>query len=621
MNHFFFLSVYLLVCGCMSASIAQNDIQITINTSLERKPISPYIYGSNGQSDDHDENITARRLGGNRLTGYNWENNASNAGSDWEHSSDNYLPWLAGIPTSEENTPGIVLTSFHDTSLAMNAYSLLTLQMAGYVARDRNGSVSEAEAAPSSRWARIVNKKNGPFTTQPNLNDDVIYTDEFLSLLLGRYGSAGSSTGIKAYSLDNEPALWAHTHPRIVRSPIAVKDLIARSIDLAGTIKRMDAAAEVFGPAMYGFQEYRTLQDAPDWNEYQNFYPWFVHVYLDSMRHASEKAGTRLLDVLDVHWYPEPQGVYAGETSPSVADARMQAPRSLWDSSYTENSWIGQWFSPVAILHSLKAAINVYYPGTKLAVTEYDYGAPNHISGGIAQADALGIFGRYGVYFASHWGALDGYISSAYKLFRNYDGQRSAFAATSVYAETNNNEKTSVYASVDDNNVLHIILLSKAANTPLTTLLTLDGDARGRMYSTPEVWKFDASNPTITRDTFAGTLTDSTLSMTLAPLAAYHVVLRPTATSVGNTQVHKNGQHTIRTVSTDDGITVFYTVPPSMPAVLTLTDMMGRIVYSSERTTAEDRVQIPVHSLSSGLYFASIRSGTGMASTTIMITR
>ena len=33
---------------------------------------------------------TVRRMGGNRQTGYNWENNASNAGSDYEHQSDEW---------------------------------------------------------------------------------------------------------------------------------------------------------------------------------------------------------------------------------------------------------------------------------------------------------------------------------------------------------------------------------------------------------------------------------------------------------------------------------------------------------------------------------------------------
>jgi len=49
-------------------------VDIRIDTSAERKPISPYIYGSNQEL---DATVTAKRFGGNRTTGYNWENNFS----------------------------------------------------------------------------------------------------------------------------------------------------------------------------------------------------------------------------------------------------------------------------------------------------------------------------------------------------------------------------------------------------------------------------------------------------------------------------------------------------------------------------------------------------------------
>ena len=52
--------------------------------------------------------------------------------------------------------------------------------------------------------------------------------------------------------------------------------------------------------------------------------------------------GKRLLDVLDVHWYPEAQGggerVSTQDNKPAVVAARLQAPRSLWDPSYTETA-------------------------------------------------------------------------------------------------------------------------------------------------------------------------------------------------------------------------------------------------------------------------------------------
>ena len=37
-------------------------------------------------------------------------------------------------------------------------------------------------------------------------------------------------------------------------------------------------------------------------------------------------------------------------------------------------------------------------------MTEYNFGAGDHISGGLAQADVLGIFGREGLYLGNYWG-------------------------------------------------------------------------------------------------------------------------------------------------------------------------------------------------------------------------
>ena len=83
--------IFAFILHCMFA-VAQIVVTFNINTGNDQHPISPLIYGSNGQSSDWDQNITGRRLGGNRLTGYNWENNYSNAGTDYINESDNYLP-------------------------------------------------------------------------------------------------------------------------------------------------------------------------------------------------------------------------------------------------------------------------------------------------------------------------------------------------------------------------------------------------------------------------------------------------------------------------------------------------------------------------------------------------
>ena len=68
------------------------NVTITINPA-QTKPISPYIYGINFYSGvtGAPPQLTFDRAGGNRWTAYNWETNASNAGSDYLYENDDYL--------------------------------------------------------------------------------------------------------------------------------------------------------------------------------------------------------------------------------------------------------------------------------------------------------------------------------------------------------------------------------------------------------------------------------------------------------------------------------------------------------------------------------------------------
>lgn len=129
--------------------------------------------------------------------------------------------------------------------------------------------------------------------------------DECVNFLVAKYGNASTPSGVKGYSLDNEPALWCHTHPRIHPDQPRCLELIERSVALASAVKNIDPFAEIFGPVLYGFSAYESLQSAPDWNVARNRYGWFLDYYLDQIRQASDTQGRRLLDVLDLHWYPE----------------------------------------------------------------------------------------------------------------------------------------------------------------------------------------------------------------------------------------------------------------------------------------------------------------------------
>jgi|GEM_PF-783215 len=516
-------------------------LTFAIDTTADRHPISPYIYGSNMDFRDVDR-LPARRLGGNRTTGYNWENNASNAGSDAAHVSDAFMCWAQSIPISVcDSTPGVAYTRFHEKSVAQDAYSLLTLQMAGYAAKDMDGVVSTSEHAPSSRWVPVVPAKGTSFATTPDPTDNAVYMDELVNFLVEQYGPASSALGVRGYSLDNEPALWPSTHPRIHPDDLTYTELVSRSVALAQAVKAVDPSAEVFGPAAYGFEEFRSLQGASDAETEQlPSEDWFIDYYLDKLHAAEQTAGHRLLNVLDVHWYPEARGGtppndhrivtgHIGKGDSAVQYARMQAPRTLWDASYHENSWIDDNFADfLPLVPRLQASIDAHYPDTKLAFTEFDYGGDYHISGGIATADVLGIFGRDKVYMAHFWNedaTYDPtYTAAAYKLYSNYDGNHSTFEETNVQAMTSNTEKSSIYASVNaDGSELHLILLNKSFDETFNGSFSIAGT---KQYASGAVWGFNQYTSRIFPATPISGISGNSFSYAIPPLTAYHMVLR-----------------------------------------------------------------------------------------------
>ena len=117
-------------------------------------------------------------------------------------------------------------------------------------------------------------------------------------------------------------------------------ELLARDLEYARAIKKVWPSALVTGPVSYGWEGYETLQNAPDSAKDGNFL-----VVVPPPGHLADvKAGMRLVNDLDLHWYPEATGggvrITGTGTAPALVAAREQAPRSLWDPTYVEDSWI-----------------------------------------------------------------------------------------------------------------------------------------------------------------------------------------------------------------------------------------------------------------------------------------
>ncbi len=471
------------------ATVAAADVTITVDPT-KTKPISPWIYGLNFYTgvSGAPPHLTLDRAGGNRWTAYNWETNASNAGSDFLYENDSFL--------TSSTTPAEAVRSFVAADQSLDMASVMTVQLQGLVSADESGPVSTSNPPDLTRFKQLVDKKStitpAAFTETPSASDANVYMDEFLWAMDQKIpGIFGANAPLPTFvSLDNEPELWNSTHLEIQgHNPVSSDNYIAKTITLTKALKDQFPGVMIFGPVHYGFQGIYNWQGelsaSPDGAN------WFPDKYLPAIKAASDTYGKPLVDVYDFHWYSEATdgstrvtNLTGSTLTAAQVQAIVQSPRSLWDATFSENSWITNDVlgEPIKLLPRLQAKINAEFPGTKISITEYENGGDNHIAGTIAQADNLGIFGSQGVFAATMWplGTCP-YILAGFRAFRGFDGASASFGDTSLQATSSKVQNVMVYASSDTTKPGRIVFvaINRFTSPQVTTIngVTLLGTA------------------------------------------------------------------------------------------------------------------------------------------------
>ena len=505
------LTIALSVASAaVSITWAQNPaITISINVNSGRHSINPEIYGVAFASSAEltDLNAPLNRSGGNATTQYNWQSNCDNRGADWFFESIAYT-----------NTPGEAGDSFISAARAGGAEPMLTFPMIGWVAKvaaDRSKlssfSIAKYGAQQANDWQWFPDagngvRTNGQLITGNDPNDannpaDSTFQQGWAQHLVNRWGTAAAG-GLKYYLLDNEPSIWHATHRDVHPTGANMDEMKTKTIDYATKIKAVDPTAVVLGPEEWGWSGYLLSGYDQQWGGLHgwsnlpdraahggwDYLPWL----LDQVRQHDTSTGQRLLDVFTVHYYPQ-GGEFSDDVSSAMQQRRNRSTRSLWDPNYTDETWIND---KVKLIPRLKSWVASYYPGTKTGITEYNWGAENHINGATAQADVYGIFGREGLDLGARWTtpAASTPTYKAMKMYRSYDGNRNGFGETSVSCSVPNADNLSSFAAIRSDGALTVMVINKVAgNTPVT--MNLGGFAAG---GTSQVWQLTSSN-TITR--------------------------------------------------------------------------------------------------------------------------
>jgi hypothetical protein len=508
---------------------------VVVDSAADGTPISPLIYGIAAADSTVVQQLgaTLDRSGGNPSSTYNWANgHAWNASRDWEFRNGSY-----------SGQSGSAADSFVASSMAAGATPLLTVPTLGWVARDDNnatrstnvpaqggppaspGSSAIAGYDPAANRAAVYvpsyARKNAPFADQPDPNAPAVYQDEWVHHLVDRFGAGG----VRYYAMDNEPDLWSSTHTDVHPVRMGYDDMLANFEQYAAMVKQQAPQARVLGPDVSGWESYlysdldrgsdgfATHADSKEHGN-QPFLVW----WLQQVASADAKRGSRSLDLLDVHYYPQAQGVYSSASDPDTQARRIRSVRSLWDPTYQDESWIA---TNVMLIPRLKRWIADAYPGTGLAISEYSFGGEKDASGAIAEAEALGIFGRVGVDLAAYWTypPPDSPVGAAFRLYRNYDGHGATFGDRSLRVTSGSSRVAAFASRHSDTGEVDVILANESLSATTAVTLTLTGD---RLRSATE-FRVSAGSSTIERVPMAS----PNSAVTLPPLTLALVRLTP----------------------------------------------------------------------------------------------
>jgi len=449
------------------------------------QPVSPTIFGVAWADGDKDLGATAHRWGGNTTTRYN-----PKLGNAWNTTFTWY--W--------QNVQIDSYEVFLGKAAEKGGLASITVPIMGWVAKDtKSASFLVSKVGPQDKTDPDHpdfgngKKPDGktPIPPPDPTTTSVKITPEDVGAWVAKIKAADQKRGkrlVYEYILDNEPGLWNSTHRDVHPEPMTYDELLEKTIAFATAIRKADPDALIAGPASYGWWEYSySAKDheagffsKPDRRAHGDvpLLAW----YLQKLAEHEKKTGVRLLDVLDVHIYPQADNVQGpdgaggdggGETDRKTNDVRFRTTRSLWDRNYVDESWIKE---AVFLIPRMKEIIAKNYPGRGLQIGEYNFGAEHHPAGAVALAEVLGRYALNGVSHAYYWTYPKKPKPAywAFRAYRNYDDKGGHFLDRIV--PSSSPAGTSIYASRDEAGKKWVIMaLNFSADRPADASIEMKG--------------------------------------------------------------------------------------------------------------------------------------------------
>ncbi|MFN8357239.1 MAG: glycoside hydrolase family 44 protein [Spirosomataceae bacterium] len=460
--------------------IAFCQVTVKIDPKAENKTISPYLYGRNNSFSSTNPNATLsaedlariggagvqffRESGGNNCTKYNWRRKLSS-----------HPDWYNNVYTNNWDQTALTIQKNFPKAQGMWAFQLL-----GMAAKTNQANFNDWGYNQSKWWEGVSQNLAGggvlnPTGTKAKVEGDVnLYlekwpADSTVEILDHWFKTLGlNKKQIQYWNMDNEVEIWNGTHDDVMPTQLSAESFIQKYIEVAKKARAKYPDIKLVGPVTANEWQWYNWNNNAVVYEGRN-YCW-LEFFIKRLADEQKSSGLKLLDVLDLHFYP-------GSTK---AEQLVQYHRVFFDRTYDypEANGVkrvsGNWDNNQTkeyIFARCNDWLTAYMGanhGVTLGLTEVGIESADANVTAVWYASTMGEFMKNGVELFTPWSWKPG-MWEVLHLFSLYN------KTTYVKGESSNETLISAYPSLSvTQDSLTVVLVNRSVNSSQTVAITFD---------------------------------------------------------------------------------------------------------------------------------------------------
>lgn len=599
------------------------DITIQINANEDHVPVSPYIYGRNNNFSDVFGTVTsaaniaifkeaglrfARENAGNNSTKYNWRLKLSSH-PDWYNNVYSH-DWDFASQTLLDNIPDLQ---------AMWAFQLI-----GKVAANNKNNFNDWSYNGAKWWSGCAQNLAGGGVVNPEGDGNALVegnpdlylmdwpADSTVAILKHWFGNGGlgfPKENFMYWSMDNEAEIWNGTHDDVMPIQIRASEFMESYFEVAKKARALFPEIKLAGPVCANeWQWYKYADEALKING--KYYCWLEY-FIKRIADEQKASGIRLLDVLDIHWYP------------SVSDNAqiLQMHRIFYDEEYVYpgangvKTLSGGWNNNQTkefIFKRINGWLDTHLGeghGVTLGLTESGINSDDPNINSVLYASMLGTFANNGVEVFSPWTWKTGMWETLH-LFSRYAKN------TSVKSESSTETIVSAYSTINSSSdSMTVILVNRDLKNARDVSINIDNfPIADGSYSTlelsalpsSETFKSHANNAL--KSSSVGVAQNS-FTINLPPVSTTAVILKADRTGLTDLVEPNSDKQNLRLYPNPASGRVTLSIELDKPVVSTVyvLNQSGKVVdrFVWENSGVHSSI-IDTEKYSKGLYFITV---------------